>query len=408
MPLRNLFPESIFGRKLNPNAERRLRLSQARAEETIIRGHVDNALMFVDTLAEDLSFDRAIDTYIRVMGIPEPLARGEPGCGFPRPWSVYRWIDGQTAEVAEIADLGEFAAGLADFLAALYAIDPAGGPRPGTHNFFRGGSPAYYDAETRAALTALHGIIDTDLAAEVWEAALEARWDGPPVWFHGDAQPGNLLLDSAGRLRAVIDFGTSGIGDPACDTTIAWTFLSGPSQRVFRERLPVDEATWTRGRGWAIWKSMIVLAGQLDTDPNDADFTRNVISNGPSPRVESSIEPGSPNKKARLIYCGSGRKSRHPSWMPCRPRRKMTMPSTAASPCVASVARAAPITPWPGNHPHPKINKGSSRKFRITVPRTMISGILVSPTPRISAWNIPYRKTKMMPINETRMKPSAP
>jgi len=70
----NLFPEPIFRRKLNPNAERRLRLSQARAEETIIRAHVDNALMFVDTLAEDFSFDRAIDTYIRVMGIPEPLA----------------------------------------------------------------------------------------------------------------------------------------------------------------------------------------------------------------------------------------------------------------------------------------------------------------------------------------------
>src|SRR5690348_6188086 len=74
MGLRNLFPESIFGRKLNPNAERRLRLSQARAEETIIRGHVDNALMFVDTLAEHLSFDRAIDTHRRVLGIPGPLA----------------------------------------------------------------------------------------------------------------------------------------------------------------------------------------------------------------------------------------------------------------------------------------------------------------------------------------------
>jgi hypothetical protein len=69
-----LFPESIFPRKLDPNAERRLRLAQARAEESIVRAHVDNALMFVDTLAEDLSFDRAIDTYIRVMGIPEPLA----------------------------------------------------------------------------------------------------------------------------------------------------------------------------------------------------------------------------------------------------------------------------------------------------------------------------------------------
>jgi hypothetical protein len=72
--LGRLFPESIFPRKLSPTAERRLRLAQARAEESIVRTHVDNALMFVDTLAEDLSFDRAIDSYIRVMGIPEPLA----------------------------------------------------------------------------------------------------------------------------------------------------------------------------------------------------------------------------------------------------------------------------------------------------------------------------------------------
>jgi hypothetical protein len=69
-----LFPERIFARKLNPAAEKRLRLGQARAEESIVRAHVDNALMFVDTLAEDLPFDRAIETYVRVMGIPEPLA----------------------------------------------------------------------------------------------------------------------------------------------------------------------------------------------------------------------------------------------------------------------------------------------------------------------------------------------
>ena len=71
---RRLFPESIFPRKLSPTAESRVRLAQARAEEAVIRAHVDNALMFVDTLAEDLSFDRAIDSYVRVMGIPEPLA----------------------------------------------------------------------------------------------------------------------------------------------------------------------------------------------------------------------------------------------------------------------------------------------------------------------------------------------
>jgi aminoglycoside phosphotransferase (APT) family kinase protein len=210
--------------------------------------------------------------------IPEPLAKGEPGSGFPRPWSVYRWIDGQTAEVGQIADLCEFAADLADFLAALYKVDPSGGPLPGTHNFFRGGSPAYYEAETRAALAALHGHIDTGLATEVWEAGLKATRDVPQVWFHGDAQPGNLLLNSSGRLSAVIDFGTSGIGDPACDTTIAWTFLSGDSQRVFKQRLPVDEATWARGRGWAIWKAMIVLVDELDSDPQGADFTKDVIN----------------------------------------------------------------------------------------------------------------------------------
>jgi hypothetical protein len=72
--LKRLFPESIFARKIDPSAERRLRLAQARAEESIIRAHVDNALMFVDTLAEDMTFDRAIDSYIRQMAIPEPLA----------------------------------------------------------------------------------------------------------------------------------------------------------------------------------------------------------------------------------------------------------------------------------------------------------------------------------------------
>ena len=209
--------------------------------------------------------------------IPEPLAKGRPGCGFPRPWSVNRWIDGQTAASGKVANLPEFAADLAGFLAALYAADPSDGPMPGTHNFFRGGSPAYYDAETRSALAALRGQIDTALAADVWEAALAARWGGPPVWFHGDAQPGNLLLDESGRLSAVIDFGTSGIGDPACDTTIAWTFLSGHSRRVFKERLPADEATWIRGRGWAIWKAMIVLVDELDTDPGSAAVTMNVI-----------------------------------------------------------------------------------------------------------------------------------
>lgn len=208
--------------------------------------------------------------------IPEPLAVGVPGCGFSWPWSVYRWIDGALLTEQTVRDLPQFAADLADFLAALYRIDPTGGPQPGPHNFFRGGPLAVYDGETRQALDALNGHIDTVLAAEVWQAALEAAWQGRPVWFHGDVQPDNLLAKD-GQLSAVIDFGTCGVGDPACDTTIAWTFLPAQSSRVFKERLPVDRATWVRGRGWAIWKAMKVLVGALDDDPQDAAFSTRVI-----------------------------------------------------------------------------------------------------------------------------------
>jgi aminoglycoside phosphotransferase (APT) family kinase protein len=208
--------------------------------------------------------------------IPEPVAVGEPGCGFPRRWSVYRWIDGDPVTEKTVSDMPRLAADLADFLAALYQADPAGGPPPGQHNWYRGGPLDYYDAGTREALQALRGHIDTALAAEIWQAALTSPLPARPVWFHGDAQPGNLLL-TGGRLSAVIDFGTSGIGDPSCDTTIAWTFFSGEASRVFAERLPVDSATWVRGRGWAIWKAMIVLAQELEEDPEGAAFTTRVI-----------------------------------------------------------------------------------------------------------------------------------
>jgi aminoglycoside phosphotransferase (APT) family kinase protein len=99
--------------------------------------------------------------------IPVPLAKGVPAEGYPFPWSVYRWIRGETATFGRIEDLVEFATRLADFLVALQQIDPTGGPPPGPHNFFRGGPLAVYDAETRQALAVLDGRIDTRAAREV-------------------------------------------------------------------------------------------------------------------------------------------------------------------------------------------------------------------------------------------------
>ena len=208
--------------------------------------------------------------------IPVPLAQGMPGKGYPWPWSVYRWIEGETATIERVADLVEFATTLAGFLTALYRIDPAGGPPPGRHNFFRGGPLTVYDAETRRALAALDGRIDTDAASAVWEAALASTWHGPPAWFHGDVAWGNLLVRD-GRLSAVIDFGTSGVGDPSCDLAIAWTLFGGKSRDAFRAGLQLDDATWARGRGWTLWKGLITLAEHLDTNPSEAEMARRVI-----------------------------------------------------------------------------------------------------------------------------------
>ena len=208
--------------------------------------------------------------------IPVPLAKGAPAGGYPWQWSVYRWLEGEPASVGGIADLRRFATDLAEFLNALRRSDPTGGPPPGRHNFFRGGPLTVYDAETRQAIAALEGRVDTGTASAVWQAALGAKWDGSPVWFHGDVAAGNLLVED-GRLGAVIDFGTSGVGDPACDLAIAWTLFGGESRDAFRAAMGLDDATWARGRGWTLWKALITLAEHIDTDPSQAAGARRVI-----------------------------------------------------------------------------------------------------------------------------------
>jgi len=179
--------------------------------------------------------------------IPAPVARGEPGCGFPYPWSVYRWLDGEVAATARIADLPAFATDLAAFLSALRRIDAAGGPAPGEHNFHRGGPLATYEQETLEAIERLGSEIPTAAVQRVWADAMATSWEREPVWLHGDVAVGNLLVRD-GRLAAVLDFGSSGVGDPACDTVIAWTFLSG---RAARASGPGWASTGLRGRGGA-------------------------------------------------------------------------------------------------------------------------------------------------------------
>lgn len=202
--------------------------------------------------------------------IPVPLAKGEPSEGYPYPWSVYRWIDGTPGTADGFADSVRTARDLAEFVLALQRIDPAGGPPPEWSNAFRGvplgdeRDSIAVEARVRPKIADLSGLIDTGAVTAAWEAALAAPpWAGDPVWVHGDLAPANLLTRD-GRLSAVIDFGTVAVGDPAVDLLPAWGLLDAPGREVFRSALGVDDATWARGRGWA-------LASALPT-PSDPYF----------------------------------------------------------------------------------------------------------------------------------------
>jgi aminoglycoside phosphotransferase (APT) family kinase protein len=219
--------------------------------------------------------------------IPVPLAKGEPDEEFAFPWSVYGWIDGDPASIDVIGDLCGFADSLAGFLVALRGVDPGGGPQPGLHNWFRGGPLEVLDPQTRRAIEVLDGRVPRDAVTQIWAAALDAAWDGRPVWFHGDVAPGNLLVRDGG-LAAVIDFGTCGVGDPACDVAIAWMFLSGASREAFRAKLDIDPGTWARGRGWALWKALIVYAGALHGDQAAAEWATRIIDEVLSGYAESA------------------------------------------------------------------------------------------------------------------------
>lgn len=229
-------------------------------------GQVDKEHLWLPRLAPHLP-----------LAIPTPLAKGQPGEGYPWQWSVYRWLEGENSTVEHIADPRQAALDLAHFIIALRQIDATAGPPPGGNNTSRGLPLTRRDSQTRAAIANLRGLVDADAVTDVWEAALRAPvWRRPPVWIHGDIQAGNLLVQR-GRLSAVIDFGCLTIGDPACDVMAAWTFLSRESRDVFRETLEVDDATWERGRGWALSFGLIALPYYQNTNPVLAAIARKAI-----------------------------------------------------------------------------------------------------------------------------------
>ena len=187
--------------------------------------------------------------------ITAPVAKGKPTPEYPLAWSINRWLVGETVTHTNV-DLQKFAIELARFLKELEAINAENGPQAGAHNFYRGGDLAVYIEEFEQALTQLPAGPQRNHYQDIWTTALATKWEKKPVWVHGDIAVGNLLVND-GHLSGVIDFGILGTGDPACDLVMAWTFFDSKSRKAFKEEMGLDDTTWQRGKGWALWKALI-------------------------------------------------------------------------------------------------------------------------------------------------------
>jgi aminoglycoside phosphotransferase (APT) family kinase protein len=198
------------------------------------------------------------------LAVPVQLAIGQPAEGYPFEWSVYRWLPGESAD-GTIDDLDQAAVDLAAFVNALRQVDATGAHlRPPRG---RGAPLAELDEQVRRSIAELGERIDGDAALLAWEESLNApRWEGEEVWVHGDLLPGNLLVVD-GRLSAVIDFGGLNVGDPACDLQPAWNVFAGDSRARYRAELEVDDASWLRGRGWALYQAVSALPYYWHSNP---------------------------------------------------------------------------------------------------------------------------------------------
>jgi aminoglycoside phosphotransferase (APT) family kinase protein len=188
--------------------------------------------------------------------VPVPIGLGVPDEEYPWPWTVCRWVPGELAVDAVIDDMTAFAEALGVFLATLARPGPAGGPR----SAFRGGALATRDDPTRELLARLTDPIDAGAATRLWDDALALPdVPEPGVWIHGDLQPANLLVEH-GRLSGVIDFDHLGVGDPAVDLICAWMLLPESVRPLLRAATGVDNATWARGRAWALHVGLLMAS----------------------------------------------------------------------------------------------------------------------------------------------------
>ena len=195
--------------------------------------------------------------------VPEPVAIGEPGAGYPLPWSIHTWVPGTTASETDASTSDHFAHDLAEFIQHVRSIDVAG--RTFTGNG-RGGDLRSHDNWLETCFSESTRLVDVPQLRQIWTRLRQLPRNSPDVMTHGDLIPGNVLV-SEGRLPGILDVGGLGPADPALDLVAAWHLLDADRRQLLRGDLGCDDLEWERGKAWALQQAMGAIWYYLETNP---------------------------------------------------------------------------------------------------------------------------------------------
>jgi len=197
---------------------------------------------------------------------PEPVALGEPGAGYPLPWSVQTWLPGVVATAADPGHSVAFAHDLASFIGDLRAIGTRGRTFRGSGRRGRGGDLRSHDAWIQTCFEHSERLLDVPSLRRMWAGLRDLPPGGADVMTHGDLIPGNVLV-SAGHLAGVLDVGGFGPADPALDLVSAWHLLEAGPRQVLRADLGCDDLEWQRGKAWAFEQAIGLVWYYAQTNP---------------------------------------------------------------------------------------------------------------------------------------------
>jgi len=191
--------------------------------------------------------------------VPNLRFRGRAKQGVAFEFGVLDWMEGQIAKPEYLGDWQDAARALADFLKALHLKSTSGAPRAGASNSRRGVPLSDLSVAALRAIEIVADEIDVRRARHLWDTACAAGFARQPVWLHGDLKADNLIVRD-GRLRGVIDWGLSAVGDPAADYATAWFWIDPSARTAFRDHLELDGNDWLRAKGWALYGAVIALS----------------------------------------------------------------------------------------------------------------------------------------------------